>query len=295
MMQSELSHQKHGGAAVIAGATSILGAALARRSAGRGWMPVCNTHIQAPACRDWRRVDMEDIDGWRRLLDEVQPDIWIHAAGVCKVAECEANPEWTRKMNIESLEALLCFVPASVRFVYVSSDHVFSGLDGPYLESDTPDPVSAYGAQRVEAEQCVSGARSDAMVVRPGLPLGPSLDGLRGHWDSMPRRLKKGLPVTIIQGEARSAVWADDAADRLIQLACSSSTGIWHLPATACVDREVIARAVCDAQQIPHDFDVVSVDTLNDPHLRRVELKSMHDHPLAAPLPSILDHLALCP
>ena len=169
---------------IIAGATSILGAALARRSDSRTWVPVCNTHTQAELCRDWRRINAEGTDGWQRLIDDLQPTAWIHTAGVCNVAQCEANPKWARAINVQALKNLLSVLPSSVRFVCLSTDHVFRGREKPYLETDAPDPVSTYGRLRAEAERYVLQERSNALVIRPGLCLGPSVDGLRGHWDN---------------------------------------------------------------------------------------------------------------
>jgi len=278
---------------VIAGATSTLGATLAKRTDHRHWVPVCNRHIQAEACRDWRRLNVEDIDGWKRLIDEVQPAYWIHAAGFCNVGQCEANPPWARAMNVEAVRDMLDFLPGAVRLVYLSSDHVFGGRDVSYLESDTPDPVSTYGRLRVEAEEMVLSARPDALVLRPGLCLGPSIDGRRGHWDNLPRRLREGLSVTIIEGEFRSAFWAEDAAERLVELMESDAAGVWHLWAESCVGRVVLAKAICRAAGWPCDVTVQHVDDLPEPHLRRVMLKTHHAGPLAKPLPSILDRLAL--
>jgi dTDP-4-dehydrorhamnose reductase len=278
---------------VIAGATSTLGVALVGSSLGCDAVPVCNTHSQSKACRDWLRINVEDTEGWKRLVDDFQPAAWIHAAGVCNVAQCEANPAWARSINVQAVEDLLSFLPASVRLVYLSSDHVFRGREKPYIETDVPDPVSTYGRLRAEAEQSVLHTRPDALVVRPGLCLGPSLDGLRGHWDNLPRRLRSGLPVTVIDGEVRSALWAPDAAERIVNLMKTDLRGLWHLTAEACVGRVELARALCRAHSLPEEFVVQSVEALDKPHLRRVELRTRHDHSLALPLPGILERLAL--
>src|SRR5581483_9657102 len=48
-------------------------------------------------------------------------------------------------------------------------------------------------------------ARPGSLVIRIGLPIGPSPDGRTGHRDWLRYRLDRNLPVTIVRDEYRSA------------------------------------------------------------------------------------------
>jgi dTDP-4-dehydrorhamnose reductase len=67
------------------------------------------------------------------------------------------------------------------RLVHLSSDMVFSGRHGrPYDERALPDPITAYGASKAEAERLVAEACPEAVLVRTSLiysddePIDPS-------------------------------------------------------------------------------------------------------------------------
>lgn len=271
------------GRIIIAGATSTHGWALSRVPHDLARVPVCNTHARGAFCRNWLRVDAEDTEGWARLLDQTGPCALIYCAGVCHVEQCERHPAWARRINVDAVMRLLDRLSASVRLVYVSSDHVFAGRDHPYDETDAPDPISAYGRLRVEVEQRILDRRPDTLIVRPGLCVGPSPSGRKGHWDSLAHRLRRQRPVTIVKGEYRTAVWAEDAAQRMLNWTQSRWSGIRHLTATRPTERPELAASICTTRGLPPDYRVLHRRDLDRPHLGRVELASRHaEEPLAA-------------
>ncbi len=274
---------------VIAGATSTHGWALFRTVHRLPRIPACNIHARGEFCRTWQRTDAEDTEGWLRWIDREQPTGLIYCAGVCDVEQCEAHPAWARRINVDAVIELVRRLPTTVHLVYVSSDHVFAGRDRPYLETDQPDPISHYGRLRVEVEQRILDRRPDALIVRPGLCVGPSPSGRKGHWDSLAYRLRRRRPVTIIAGEYRSAVWADDAAQRILDWTDARRSGIRHLTAERPTARPELADAICRARGLPSDYVVRDRATLNRPHLGKVELASVHDEP---PLQALPDRLA---
>ncbi len=269
------------GPALIAGATSTLGWALYRINHFRDRIPVCNTHTDGAFCRKWSRVNTEDTDEWLRLISRTRPAYLIYCAGVCNVKQCERYPAWARRINVDAVAGLAEKCPPSVRLVYVSSDHVFGGRAEPYTESDVPDPVSLYGRLRVEAERLIRELRPDALIIRHGPCIGPSPSGRKGHWDSLAYRLSRGRPVTVIEGEQRSAVWADDAAGRVLEWAESGHSGVRHITAGQSLSRPALAAAICRARGLPRHFVIRNRRTLDEPHLGKVELATeFNDTPL---------------
>jgi len=267
--------------ALLFGATSITGYALASRFAER-LIPVANPRrVGNPS---WLRVQVEDRAAVARLLERSRPRVVIYAHAVCDVAKCEADPEWARDINVRSVANLIDLLPEETRLVYVSSDHVF-GNDGSYDEDSPPSPISVYGRTRVDAERLAL-SRSGSLIVRPGLAVGPSVDGRSGHLDWLRYRHRKGLPITIIEDEARSAVWSDDLAHRIMDLALLDFSGVRHVPALRIVSRPHLASHLMRIQNLSPEFRLRRRSDLPTPHLGRVEIRSIHRDPYAAPLRS---------
>lgn len=214
----------------------------------------------------------------------------IYCDAVCDVAKCEEDPQWAEAINIGNLERTLEMLPEGTRFIYMSSDHVF-GEDGAYNESSQPCPVSLYGGMRVKCER-IALEYPGALVLRSGLPIGLSIDGKSGHLQWLKYRLGRGLPVTIIQDESRTAVPLPPLADRVVALAHSGITGIRHISSTGFLSRPALAQALKDYYGFPGDLTHGWRHLQPAPHLGRIHIITQFDDALAAPLPSPLEMLS---
>ena len=268
------------------GANSMLGWSMFL--ANRDVVGFCNGFTKDPPPEIERGIHLDDELAVSQLFAEEKPSLIIHCAGVCDVGTCEESPEFAHSVNVEGTRILLDYAPADARIVYLSSDHVFSGnTGGPYREDTEVDPISVYGKTRVAAEQLVL-ARPGTLVIRAGLWIGPSANGRLGHLDWLRDRHRRGLPMTIVSDEHRSAVWAEDGARRAWDLARSDITGVRHIVATRIVSRPELARFLVEKFSIGAQFGVESRHERKFPHLGKVALATRYDDAFATPLPSVL-------
>lgn len=271
---------------LLFGATSILGYSIAKRFPDTV-VPFVTRANRAKAIRQWPVLNLEDPAWPREVFGQYQPDLLLQCHAVCDVPRCEVAPNWAREVNIVYLKRVLDALPDKTRLVYVSSDHVFGG-DGVYDEESPPCPISVYGRTRVEAEQMVL-EKPDSLVLRVGLAIGPSPNGRTGHWDWLRYRVGKNLPVTIVHDEYRSVVWADDLAQRVMDIAVSGETGIRHIPATRAVSRIQLADHLLTIFRQPAAYRNESRFERTAPHLGHVELASIYRGNLYEPLTCVLD------
>ena len=272
---------------LLFGATSILGYSIAKRFPDTV-LPFVTRANRAKTIRQWPVLNLEDPTWPATVFDQYQPDIFIQCHAVCDVPRCEAAPNWAREVNIVYLKRVLDALPYKTRLVYVSSDHVFGG-DGVYDEASPPCPISVYGRTRVEAEEMVL-SRPGSLVIRVGLPIGPSPNGRTGHWDWLRYRISKHLPVTIVHDEYRSVVWAHELALRVMQMAESREVnGIRHVSATRAISRVELANHLLTIFGEPANYQRESRFERAMPHLGRVELASRFQGEFSQPLICVLD------
>ena len=250
-------------------------------------MGTCSPSTRRPEGSGLEVLDMLDQHALSHAIEQVRPELVLHCAAICKVEKCERHPEYAWQVNVGGTRNLLEALPAAVRLVYCSSDHVFSGDRGPYHEDSPPDPLSHYGRTRVEAEQLVL-QRPGTLVIRVPLCVGPSYNGRSGHLDWLRHRHSKGLPMTIVHDEHRSALPLAAAADRVYEMATSELEGLRHLAATRVVSRPDLARFLSAQQKLPIELEFQSRAERRVPHLGRVEMATRYDDPLARPIPSVL-------
>ena len=267
------------------GASSMLGWSLAQAEPTA--VAFCNAKTKVLPAGVARRIDLDDEPAVRALFAAEHPGLIIHCAGVCDVEDCERSPEFAHAVNVDATRILVAHAPASARIVYCSSDHVFGGDAGPYFEDSEVAPISVYGRTRVAAEREIL-ARPNTLVVRSGLWIGPSSNGRIGHLDWLRTRHRRGLPMTVVADEIRSAVWASDAARRVWQLARSPVTGVRHLTATRAVARPELATFVNAHFAIGATFAVEPRRARRMPHLGNVELATRFADAFATPLGSVV-------
>jgi dTDP-4-dehydrorhamnose reductase len=266
---------------VLFGASSMVGFSLFR--ARPDIAAYCNTATRRPPPGVVGGIDLDDEAAVADLFAREQPSLIIQCAGVCDVENCERSPEFAWTVNVTAMSILLAHAPPTARIVYLSSDHVFSGESGPYDETSPTDPSSAYGRTRVAAEQIIL-RRDNTLVIRSGPWIGPSASGRNGHLDWLRSRTERRMPTTVVADEARSVVWAEEAAHRVWDLAASSVTGIRHLATPRAIARPALAEYLDARFAIGAHIAVRRRRDRDVPHPGHIELRTIYRDPLAAPL-----------
>ena len=132
---------------LVTGASGYLGSALANHFAGKYSLIKIVHHNSR---RDEIPVELTDENEVIDLSRRFSPDYILHAAGK-KAQVCEKNPK-SALVNILASELLTKYFP-NAPIYFFSSDFVFNGKRGNYVETDPPNPLTVYGKSKVLAEQ----------------------------------------------------------------------------------------------------------------------------------------------
>ena len=112
-------------------------------------------------------LDIRDAEAVHAAVHGFAPDVVLHTAAYTDVDGAEADPAAAAAINVEGTRNVVQAVRGThTVLVYFSTDYVFDGTkDRPYVETDTPRPLSAYGRTKLAGEQEVLGW-AHGMVVR---------------------------------------------------------------------------------------------------------------------------------
>jgi len=119
-------------------------------------------------CVDFPEIDLTDGDSIRRWVRETQPRLVINAAAYTAVDKSESELDKAMKINgtapgilaeeTRKLGALL---------VHYSTDYVFDGRKtAPYVETDRPNPLGAYGRTKLAGDEAVRAAGGAHLIFR---------------------------------------------------------------------------------------------------------------------------------
>ena len=100
-----------------------------------------------------QEIDVAKIGALKVLFQKFKPSMVIHCAAIAKYKAVENDPDNAIKTNVVGTcnVAEECLRHNS-RLIYISSDHVFDGKQGPYFSTDKVNPLTKYAKTKVAGE-----------------------------------------------------------------------------------------------------------------------------------------------
>lgn len=150
-------------------------------------------------------LDLADTKKVREFFDKADFDLVFHAGAMAQTQECEDMPELTYKVNVLSTKAIadVCKQKGK-RLIFTSTEQVFNGRDSgaPFVESDEPKSLSAYGNHKIEAEQYLQEIDGDHIILRFSWMFGLGFPKVKPS----PNILKQVLDSLFLHKEAKYTV-----------------------------------------------------------------------------------------
>jgi dTDP-4-dehydrorhamnose reductase len=186
------------------------------------------------------QFDLLDFNAVHREFAKDRPQLVIHCAAITTVAEAQANPGLARRVNVE-MTKLLAELAAEARFIFFSTDLVFDGCKGGYVETDAVNPLHVYGETKAAAEEIVL-RNPRHTVVRTSLNGGVSRTGNRGFNEQLRRSLLSASAMKLFTDEFRCPIAAVETARAVWELADQGRAGLYHVAGAEKLSRVQIGQ-----------------------------------------------------
>jgi dTDP-4-dehydrorhamnose reductase len=152
----------------------------------------------------------------------VAPDLVLHAAAWTDVDGAESDPQEAAAVNIGGTRHA---AELGAPLVYYSTDYVFDGAKGePYVESDAPNPLSAYGRTKLHGE---GAAGERAWIVRSSGLFGTGADNFV---EAMLRLGRERDEVAVVDDQQTAPTYVGHLAEATHAL-IERPFGVWHVAA----------------------------------------------------------------
>jgi dTDP-4-dehydrorhamnose reductase len=118
--------------------------------------------------RSRSETDIADAAAVEAAFRDARPNVVVNAAAYTKVDKAETERDQAYRVNKDGAGILAAACAAAdVPFVHISTDYVFDGSKpGPYVEDDSPAPVSVYGASKLAGEEEVQRRHKKHVILR---------------------------------------------------------------------------------------------------------------------------------
>ena len=163
-------------------------------------------------------------------------------SAVSKIDFCKTNPELSRKINVSGVQKLLHELKRRRIFpIYASSDGVYPGIKGNYVETSKGLPIHAYGEHRREVEQFVINNFKKYCILRFSKVVG--FDKNRSDLLSdLYQNLIHGKVLKLIENQKFQVVSLNDMVSVIIKVAQKKITGLYNVATPEVVSRKELAE-----------------------------------------------------
>jgi dTDP-4-dehydrorhamnose reductase len=206
---------------LVAGAGGMLGGDAARAIAARGHRVFALPRAE---------LDITDSGAVEATLAELRPDAVVNCAAWTDVDGAEAHEAAAMRVN-DTAAGLLSSTAAAhgASVLYVSSDYVFDGQKGsPYVESDLPAAISAYGRSKQAGETSVATANPRHFIVRSSWLFGT---GGPNFVETMLRVGGEQPEVIVVSDQVGCPTYTAHLAQAIALLIEGDDHGIHHIAA----------------------------------------------------------------
>jgi dTDP-4-dehydrorhamnose reductase len=229
-------------------------------------------------------LDITDPGALEKKFDLERPDVVINSAAWTDVDGAEEAEEAAFAVNgtgAGNVAAAAAKVGAAV--LHVSTDYVFDGAKGsPYVETDQPAPLSAYGRTKLAGEEATAAANKRHFIVRSA-----GLFGIAGpnFVATMLRLAADHGEVLVVRDQVGSPTYTWHLAYGIVRLIEGVEYGIHHMAAAGQCSWYEFAREIFEQARVECQVLSATTEMLGRPARRPAfsALTSQREHAITLP------------
>lgn len=254
----------------ISGASGLVGSNCLKHFTEEGH-EVVGTYFSYPTKNTvyFNTLDLNDEKNFH--IENFKPDIIVHCGALTHVDYCEDHQEESYEKTVVSTKNLILLAEQlNARLVYISTDYVFDGAEGPYMEYAEVNPLSVYAKHKLEGELLVLKSSDKNLVLRV-----TNVYGNEERNKNFVSRIigqclnAQKLILKLPQDQYATPVNAWDIARAMCLLLKDEHAGIFHIASTDWMNRVELALNVLKYFPVA-EYDLIPVTTeiMNQPAAR---------------------------
>jgi dTDP-4-dehydrorhamnose reductase len=252
---------------LITGSNGLVGTYFCRLTALKKYRVYTLFHLEPTNLGNSFSVDLSNSPGvFRQVLDEVEPNIIVHLAAMTNVDQCEIERKAADKVNHLSVKELVSYLVNTKEcfLLNISTDYVFDGEKGNYVEADETNPINWYGMTKLLGEQELLECNSESWcIARTSTPFG-------GHDKKLSfpmfvvKNLSKGNEINVLTDQITSPTYAFNLAEMMLEIIDEKVKGIMHLSGSSQISRFKQALEIASVYGLNKDLiKPVSINDMN--------------------------------
>lgn len=229
---------------LIIGASGVLGNRLFNDTIEKKWN-VTGTYCSYE-CKGLSYLDVRDENSLEKAFNLFEPEVVVMAGGITNVDLCTLKPKLAKDVNIKGTLNLVKKIKAyGSKLIYISTDYIFDGENGPYEETDKPNPINIYGRTKLESENIIRAKLKDYLIVRTSQLYG--IDHMRKNFAiKIIYNMHNNKKVYATDDFYSTPTYAGSLSEMLIKLIEKKANGVYHGAGGEFIDRYNYVNKIAD-------------------------------------------------
>ena len=196
----------------------------------------------------YHKLDLAAHKKVLQFVERLAPAVIIHLGAMSQPNDCELDKNACWKINVGGTRAIVKAAQQIKSYViYISTDFVFDGKEGPYDETAEPAPLSTYGESKLLAEQIVQMSNLHHAIIRTVLVYGNAVPGGRSNFVLWVKdQLEKGNQIKVVNDQVRTPTFVEDLAKGILLVLMKNGQGIYHISGKNSITPYDLACKVAD-------------------------------------------------
>jgi dTDP-4-dehydrorhamnose reductase len=177
--------------------------------------------------------------------NDFKPDTLIHCGALTNADYCEDQQIESYNCTVKSTEVIVDFCKKNkIKLIYISTDYIFDGENGPYSEIDLTNPINVYGKHKLEAEKIVKD--SENFIIARITNVYGEEERSKNFIANILGLINAGVEKTfkLPFDQYATPIYARDIAKMLYLLVKEDKEGVYNLSSTDYYSRYQLAKKV---------------------------------------------------
>lgn len=256
---------------LIFGASGLVGGNMLKYFKTKPEIEVVGTHFsfETPDTVPFNTLDLEAKDNFDVI--GFNPDVIVNCGALTWVDYCEENiDESYTKTVVSAINTLKLAEQTNSKFLYIGTDYVFDGANGPYTELDQVHPLNVYARHKLEAETLVLNTSAENLSLRITNVYGNEIRD-KNFVSRLVNLAKTGEQhsLKLPYDQYATPVNAADIAKAAYLLLTDNKSGVYNIASTDFVNRMQLADLVLKNIK-DHQVEIIPISTAElDPPAKR--------------------------
>jgi len=216
-------------------------------------------------------IDITIANDIIEIINKHQPHYIINCAAMTNVDHCEKHKEKCDLINVKAVETLVtCTKKYNSHLIHISTDFVFDGKNGPYSETDTPNPINYYGLSKLKSEELIVSAGIKYTILRTILVYGIVDNMIKSNIVLFVKNaLEDKKQITMVDDQLRMPTLADDLAEACLKAIHQKAYGIFNISSNQLLSIYEMSLQIADAFGLDASYiQRIPTSQLNQPARR---------------------------